>query len=478
MTSIQTQYKVFVDRFNDPSSPTCSGIQATLSLVLSIFIKDSKTYFFKILQNGIANAKMRLKMALPVPHCIRSPFPPSRESRQNFHANPRIYEDLMKLVKRYFNPPIQSFFLFGPRGTGKSTLVQEYFKDALWIDLLLPDVLRSYSAYPERLFDIMQAEGKKTIVIDEVQKVPSLLNVVHASIEKDKSLQFILTGSSSRKLKRTGADLLGGRALQKHLHPFMASELKHEFSLENALHIGLLPVLMGAKDPKASLQAYVGLYLKEEIQAEGLVRNLESFSRFLEIISFSHGTILNISNIARECEVKRKTVENYIEILEELLLAFKLPVFSKRAKRELSIHPKFYLFDAGVFRSLRPKGPLDRVEEIEGVALEGLVAQQLRAWNSYSTEPHDVAFWRTRSGLEVDFVVYGPLGFWALEVKNAKKVFAADTKPLEAFLEDYPMAKAILLYRGKERIMQGKVLCLPVEEFLMQIIPNEPILRE
>ncbi|MFA5074773.1 MAG: AAA family ATPase [Candidatus Babeliales bacterium] len=382
----------------------------------------------------------------------------------------------MKFIKRFFDAPLQSYFLFGPRGTGKSTLVKELYKDALWLDLLNPEILRSYSTRPERLFELSRGNpDKQIIVIDEVQKIPSLLSVVHALIEENKKIQFVLTGSSSRKLKRFGGDLLAGRALNKNLHPFMAAEIGKDFSLERSLQIGMLPVLMGINNPLEALQAYVGLYLKEEIQVEGLVRNLESFSRFLEIISFSHTCVLNITNISRECEVKRKTVENYIEILQDLLLIYKLPIFSKRAQRDLSTHPKIYLFDVGVFRALRPKGPLDRVEEIEGAALEGLVVQHLKAWNDYSLEKHDIAFWRTRSGLEVDVVVYGPLGFWAIEVKNTTKIHSADIKPLQAFLQDYHEAKGILLYRGKERLLKNNVLCLPCEEFLMGIKPDQKL---
>ncbi|MFH1831712.1 MAG: AAA family ATPase [bacterium] len=385
----------------------------------------------------------------------------------------------MNFIKRFFNKPTQSFFLFGPRGTGKSTLVKACYHNALWIDLLNPETLRSFSARPERLFEFVEANpNKKTVVIDEVQKVPSLSSVVHALIEKDKTVQYILTGSSSRKLKQMQGDLLAGRALKKQLHPFMAAELGSLFSLEKALQIGMLPVLMEAQDPASALQAYVGLYLKEEIQAEGLVRNLESFSRFLEVISFSHASTLNVTNISRECEVKRKTVENYIEILDELLLTYSLPVFTKRAKRDLSSHPKFYLFDSGVFRALRPKGILDKVEEIEGAALEGLIVQHLKTWNDYSTENHDLAFWRTRSGLEVDVIVYGPLGFWAIEIKNAKKVHSVDIKPLEAFLEDYPMAKGLLLYRGHEQLMINNILCMPCDKFLMDLKPDSPLLPE
>jgi len=313
------------------------------------------------------------------------------------------------------------------------------------------------------------------VVIDEVQKAPELLPVVHSLIEEKPNLQFILTGSSSRKLKRTGADLLGGRALKCTIHPFMAAELKEAFSFSKALNYGLIPLLFEKNNPLQILQAYVGLYLQEEIQTEGLVRNLENFSRFLEVISFSHGSLLNVSNIARECEVKRKTVDNYIKILEELLLAYQLPVFTKRAQRELVAQQKFYLFDTGIFQALRPKGPLDKIEEIEGAALEGLVAQHLKAWIDYGSQPHTLSFWRTRSGVEVDFIIYGPQEFYALEVKNANRIHPQDTKALEAFLTDYPQAKAILLYRGTERIQIKNVLCLPVEDFLRQLKPNNPI---
>lgn len=380
----------------------------------------------------------------------------------------------MSFFLRCFEKPEQSFFLFGPRGTGKSTLMKEIYKDALWIDLLRPEVLRSYLARPERLYDLIKGNPQKTaIVIDEVQKAPSLLAIAHSLIEEKKGVQFILTGSSSRKLKRSAADLLAGRALKRVFHPFMACELTGAFSLDSALHDGLLPLVIMEKNPSDVLQTYIALYLQEEIQAEGLVRNLESFARFLEVISFSHGSLLNTANVARECEVKRKTVENYIQILEDLMLAYQLPVFSKRAQRELSSHSKFYLFDSGVFYTLRPKGILDRSEEIEGAALEGLVFQHLKAWNDYSSEKHTLAFWRTRSGVEVDFIVYGSLGFWAIEVKHAERIYSQDTKSLEAFLQDYPEAHAFLLYRGKEYIKQGNVWCIPCEDFLRNLMPNQ-----
>lgn len=382
----------------------------------------------------------------------------------------------MNFIPRFFQKPEQSFFLFGPRGTGKSTLMEAKYPNALSVNLLQPEVLRSFLARPERLQELVRGSSKDNIVIiDEIQKAPGLLSVVHSLIEEKTGLQFILTGSSARKLKRTGADLLGGRALKRTLYPFMASELQEEFSLTKALQFGMLPLVWDKKNPHDTLQAYISLYLHEEIQAEGLVRNLENFARFLEIVSFSHASLLNIANIARECEIKRKTVENYIHILEELLLAFHLPPFTKRVQRALVSHPKFYLFDSGVYGALRPKGPFDKPEEIAGASLEGLVAQHLRAWNDYSQQDNQLSFWRTREGLEVDFVVYGPQGIWAIEVKHSQRVSSQDTRSLKVFLEDYPMAHALLLYCGTEQLRMGNVLVLPCEKFLKQLKPGMPL---
>ena len=376
------------------------------------------------------------------------------------------------MYQRFLQESKESYFLFGPRGTGKTTWLHILHPEALWIDLLVPELERELMNKPERLLARMEASpSKKTVIIDEVQKVPALLNVVHSSIETKKGYQFVLTGSSSRKLKHTGSNLLGGRAQKKTMHPLMATEMGPDFDLDTALWKGMLPLLVPFEEPKPILEGYISLYLKEEIQTEGLVRHLDQFSRFLEVISFSHGSILNTTNIARECEVKRSTVENYIAILEELLLAYKIPVFTKRAARHLTAHPKFYLFDTGVFQSLRPKGPLDRPQEIDGTALEGLVAQHLVAWCDYRKTQTSVYFWRTRGDLEVDFIVYGETDFFAVEVKNTKKVFPQDTKALNAFLKDYPEAKAFLLYRGSDCLQFGQVLCCPVSIFLQNLHP-------
>lgn len=373
----------------------------------------------------------------------------------------------METITRFFRVQPQSFFLLGPRGTGKSTFVRANFPDALYIDLLQPDLYRSLLARPERLREMVHGNpGTPVIVLDEIQKVPQLLDVVHALMEEDRRRRFVLTGSSPRKLKREGADMLAGRALLKRMHPFVAGELGKAFSLPDALRHGMIPVVVGSPDPEATLQSYVDLYLREEIQAEGLTRNIGNFTRFLEAASFSHGSQLTVSNISRECGVERKTVEGYLSILEDLLLTFRVPVFTRKAKRATVSHPKFYFFDTGLYNALRPKGPLDRPEEIGGATLEGLVAQHLLAWIDHRRPDVTLNYWRTRSGNEVDFVLYGKNTFRAIEVKNAATVHPADLRGLKTFGEDYPEAERILLYRGKERLLVDGIRVVLGEEFL------------
>ena len=382
----------------------------------------------------------------------------------------------MEIIGRFLQIPSQSCFLLGPRGTGKSTWLRRRLPDALYLDLLDPALHRSLSARPERLRELLAGSpGKRTVVIDEIQRVPELLTVIHAILEEPSPPRFILTGSSARKLRRGGVDLLGGRAVHRTMHPFMASELP-EFDLDRALRIGMLPLVMDATDPADVLGAYASLYLDEEVRAEGLTRNVGAFTRFLEAISFSHGGQLNVSAVARECEVERKVVAGYVGILEDLLLAFRLPVFRKRARRATVTHEKIYLFDAGVFRSLRPGGPLDRPEEIDGQTLEGLVAQHLRAWAAYSRQDVGLFYWRTRAGAEVDFVVYGKSGLRAFEVKNHRKVHSTDLRALRAFRDDYPEAETAVLYRGSDRLRIGDIWCLPVEDFLRRTIPERGLL--
>lgn len=373
----------------------------------------------------------------------------------------------MKYIERNFSLPQNHFLLLGPRGTGKSTLLKHAIKDSLYVDLLLTDNFREYSAKPENLRNLVRAHPeKKVVIIDEIQKVPDLLSIVHNLIEEKDGKQFILTGSSARKLRKQGTNLLAGRAYKKVLHPFSGPELKSLFNLEDALKYGLIPVVLASPDKKEALKAYVELYIREEVMMEGLSRNIGNFTRFLESISFSHGSVLNITNVARECQIERKVVESYIEVLEDLLIASRVLVFKKKAKRHLTSHPKFYFFDTGLYRELRPSGPLDMPHEIGGPALEGLVYQNLRAYIDNSNLNSEIFFWRTKSGSEVDFVLYGEDLFAGIEVKNSAAIRPNDLRSLKSFRDDYPNCKTILVYRGNKRTLRDDVLIVPCDEFL------------
>ncbi len=399
----------------------------------------------------------------------------------------------MATFRRFLRYSTQSCLLLGPRGTGKSTWLRAAFPKALWLDLLDPALQRSYLARPERLRELLNAaptnsatttavitnDGVTTLVIDEIQKVPALLDVLHDEIEQRSraakpQLLAVLTGSSARKLRRGASNLLGGRLQQMHMHPYMAAELGQQFELPRALRFGLTPLIWHAAQPEHSLSAYAALYLREEVQAEALVRDVAGFARFLEAISFSHGAQINLASVARECQVSRKTVESYFEILHDLLLCFSVPVFTKRAQRQLVAHEKFYFFDTGVFRSLRPRGPLDRVEEIEGSAIEGLVAQHLRAYLDYRRQDEKLYYWRTKSGSEVDFIVYGQI-FVAIEVKRSSTLHSKDTRALREFRDDYPEAKVALLYLGTERLKIAEVDCIPLLHFLQALRPEREL---
>jgi predicted AAA+ superfamily ATPase len=251
----------------------------------------------------------------------------------------------------------------------------------------------------------------------------------------------------------------------------MAAEVP-DFNLEHTLRRGLLPVVVDSTQPADVLEAYVTLYLEEEVRLEGWARNVGDFARFLETVSFSHAAVLNVNNVARECQIERKTAAAYIDVMEDLLLSFRLPVFARRAKRQTSAHPKFYLFDAGIYRALRPSGPLDRAEEIDGCALEGLVAQHLRAWIAYTGRDLELFYWRTRAGVEVDFVVYGRGGFWAVEVKNTATVRGQDLRALRTFRGDYQECLPVLVYRGRERLLIDDIPCVPAVEFLQRLGPD------
>ena len=366
------------------------------------------------------------------------------------------------------HPKNKSFFLFGPRATGKSSWIKANFKNCIYLDLLESDIYQNLLANPKRLSQYITSSSP-WVIIDEVQKVPEVLNEVHRLIENEK-LKFILTGSSARKLKSKGTNLLAGRAITKYLFPLTTVEAGKDFNLPKALKYGMLPSVFSEENPREYLKSYVTTFLKEEVQQEGLTRSLGAFSRFLEAASFSQGCELNISDVARDCAVERKTVESYFYILEDLLLARRLSVFSKRAKRKLSLHPKFYFFDAGVFRAIRPSGPLDSPEEIDGAALETIVFQELLAINEYFDLEYEIYFWRTADKSEVDFILYGPKGIVAIEVKRSNRINKEDLVGLKKFTADYPNAKAYMLYGGSRELNLGKIKALPIEIWLPKII--------
>jgi len=373
------------------------------------------------------------------------------------------------MYPRLLQPPLkQSFFLFGPRGVGKTAWAHEQFPDALFFDLLDYQTYTQLLAAPQRLGDQIPQGYKGWVVVDEIQRVPELLNEVHRLIEL-RRLRFVLTGSSARKLRQRGVNLLAGRALTRHLHPLMASELGSDFDLKRALRWGCLPLACTSEKPQDYLNSYAATYLREEVQQEGFARNIGAFGRFLEAASFSQGSVLNMAAVARECAVSAKVVEDYFSILEDLLIAVRLPVFTKHAKRRLIAHSKFYYFDAGVFQAVRPRGPLDATEQIHGAALETLFLQQARALNDYRDLGYRLHYWRTATGEEVDFVLYGERGLRAFEVKMAQNIRSDDLRGLLSFRTDFPQAKAYLLYLGNRRWHDRGVEVLPFADCVTQL---------
>lgn len=386
-----------------------------------------------------------------------------------------------KIFKRLFSAPKnKSFFLFGPRGTGKTTWLRMNFPDALYLDLLEAEIYNNLLARPERLESFIPPNFNGWIILDEVQRVPALLNEVHRLIEKYK-FKFILTGSSARKLKSQrsyshkkngvldSVNLLAGRALTYRFYPLTYQELGRDFDLGKSLQYGNLPSVFFENDPKKYLESYVMTYLEQEVQFERLTRNVGNFSRFLEVASLSQGGILNISEVARDCAVHRKVVENYFQIIDDLLIATRLPAFTKKAKRRMVAHNKFYYFDVGIYRAIRPTGPLDKPEFIEGAGMETLVFQELRAVNDYLGMGYKLYFWHTATNLEVDFVLYGPRGIIAVEVKRANKFSNSDLRGLRAFVKDYQMARSYFLYNGKRVMYEGGIKIMPIELFFEEL---------
>ena len=359
----------------------------------------------------------------------------------------------------------ESLFLWGSRQTGKSTLLKMLFPDARVYDLLKSDVRMALQLRPSQLREECELlDDGELIIIDEVQKVPALLDEVHWLIENKKQ-RFILSGSSARKLRRSGANLLGGRALRQTLFPLVSAEIP-DFDLNRALNHGMLPHHYLMENPDMRIQAYIGDYLQQEIAEEAIVRRLDAFTRFLQVLSNSE--IVNYTNIAQDCGVSSKTIKEYFSILEETMLGFFLPSYTKVVKRRVIQSPKFYYFDVAIPNHLLHRVPLQQGTDVYGHALEHLVIQELRAFMSYRHPLKSLSYWHTQDNrYEVDAILGN--AEVAIEVKSSKNVSSRDTKGLKAFSEEYPEAKLFLLSLEERPRKLNGIEIWPVEQFLKRL---------
>ena len=368
-----------------------------------------------------------------------------------------------------------SFFLWGPRQTGKTTLLKQCYPDARWLDLLKADEFGRYAANPERLREEIEVDGLPPggqVVIDEVQKVPALLDEVHWLIE-NRGVQFALCGSSARKVRRGAANLLGGRAARFELLGLTAAELGTEFDLTRLLNHGYLPRMYEAKQPTRRLDAYVANYLKEEVAAEGLVRSLPAFAGFLNAAALSDGEIVNFSNIAADCAVSGRTARGYFEILEDTLLGRWLPAYRKRPKRRLVAAPKFYFSDVGVVNRLARRGVLEAGSELYGKAFENWVFHELSAFLAYREQDDALAYWRLAGGTEVDFVV-GDMRL-AVEAKASANVVGRHLKGLRSLAKDNPQVgkRVVACLETRPRRTEDGIDILPAADFARRLWQGE-----
>jgi len=360
------------------------------------------------------------------------------------------------MFKRLLKPsPNSSFFLFGPRGSGKSTLIKSlpFLKNAIFIDLLKPQVEDLYRLNPELLeSEAMALKKGEWIVIDEIQKIPKLLNLVHFLIE-EKKIKFALTGSSSRKLKRGSANMLAGRAFNYNLYPFIQSELKKSFNLEQVLKWGSLPKVINLKkdsDKALFLESYVHTYLKEEIQIEQLVRNIDPFRLFLPIAAQMNGELINYSNMAKDTGVSYKTIETYFQILEETLLGFFLLPFDRSIRKVQKQSPKFYFVDCGIKRALERKLSVPLLEKTTeyGNAFESWFIAECFARNQYLKKDYKFSYLRTKDDVEVDLIIQKPDGEeFLIEIKSATQITEKHLKNLNLLKDDFPNAKLFCVSR-------------------------------
>lgn len=376
-------------------------------------------------------------------------------------------------VKRLLDinlPQGQSAFLWGARKTGKSTYLKNKFPSSIYYDFLKTDLYlelaKSPATFRQQILAFKKEELHSPVILDEVQRIPEILNEVHFLIENE-GINFILCGSSTRKLKRGGVNLLGGRAWRYEMFPLVYAELLN-INLLDVLNHGLIPSHYLQSSYKRSLKAYVQDYLKEEIFNEGLTRNIPAFSRFFESMAFSHGELTNFSNIARECGIDSKTVREYYQILEDTLLGAMVFPFKKRQNRQvLGKTPKFYLFDVGVAGHIVRRQIVEERGELFGKAFEHFIFTELRAYSSLSELDYSISFWRTKSGLEVDFILGD--GQVAIEVKGKRRIDGAELKALDAFQKDNLPKKTLLVCNEPVKRKVGEILIVPWREFLLEL---------
>lgn len=360
----------------------------------------------------------------------------------------------------------ESFFLWGARQTGKSTLLKQHYPEAVWFDLLLSEVYQRLVRNPEWLRQtILAAPATKTVVIDEIQRIPELLNEVHWLITNT-DIQCIMSGSSARKIVHSGANLLGGRALRYELYPLIAQEIP-DFDLLRALNHGLLPRHYLVEQPQKRIEAYLGNYLKDEIAQEAKIRNIQVFSKFLEAAAFSNCEIVNYTNIATECGVSATTIKEYFQILQDTLIARFVPAFQKKPKRRVITAPKFYFFDIGIVNNLLKRGNIKMGSELFGNAFEHFIYLEIYSHAHYSGLQYPISYWRTASQLEVDFIL-GDHEL-AVEVKSSSSISHRHLNGLKAFMEEYTVKHAIVVCNEPMPRLVENIMVLPWKHFLQNL---------
>lgn len=364
----------------------------------------------------------------------------------------------------------EGMFLLGARQTGKSTLLKERFKGSIYYDLLDPDVRKAFKRNPNSLKEALWDKPTGTLVIvDEIQKVPELLDVVH-SLMVDKGLWFVLSGSSARKLKRSGANTLGGRAIPETLYPLVWPEVS-DFQIDRAVQNGMIPRHYMIEDATKRLSGYVKVYLDEEIREEGEVRELDAFERFMEVAAFSDGEMLNYTNIASDCGVSAKTVKSYFQILYDTLIGYEIPAFRKEIKRKVVQAPKFYYFDVGLANYLMGRHSLKRGTDDYGHAFEHYVMQEIIAYKGYNDKRDTISYWHTYDQKEVDAVI-GDAKV-AVEIKSVEHVVTKHKKGLNAFGEEHPDCRLILVSLDPITRKSGDTELIYVLDFLKMLWNGE-----